>query len=261
MQFRVTAHPTDGVTAAVSIENPDQYVGSGIKLPAAFPAGEVDAGSAVNDVPNPFPDIVGKIAFDPRTGATHQHFEAGVLVRSFKTYDLHADTTYRATGTGGSLNAVLEPAKAVRIVAAAFLSSGGGRYLANTNLPDFIVNADSSITRVHTRSYILGAEIQGGARTLLWGYHSEVHADRALATDVDGSAIGFGVEGSTAANERIRETTAGVTHTFFRDPKIGGLQLMAQYSHVRRAPFAPPTGTPTEAVANMLYFTMRYILP
>ena len=36
MQFRMTTHPNETFTAAVSIENPDQYVGSGVRLPAGF---------------------------------------------------------------------------------------------------------------------------------------------------------------------------------------------------------------------------------
>jgi Carbonic anhydrase len=32
--------------------------------------------------------------------------------------------------------------------------------------------------------------------------------------------------------DRIVEATAGIAETFFRDPKIGGMQFMAQYSHV-----------------------------
>ena len=60
-------------------------------------------------------------------------------------------------------------------------------------------------------------------------YYSAAHADPAVTTDVDGSAIGFGVPGSTAANEQIAEATAGLIHDFFRDPKIGGIQFMAQH--------------------------------
>jgi hypothetical protein len=261
MQFRLTTHPSDIVTAAVSIENPDQYVGSGVKLPAAFPSGEVDAGSSVNDVPNPFPDIIGKVAFDPKTGRTHQHIEAALLVRSFKTYNLAADTTFKKTATGGEVNVALEPAPSVRLVAGGFWSSGGGRYLANTNLPDFIVNPDASLTLVSTRSYLIGTEIQAAPKTNLYAYYSQAHADRAVTSDVDGSAIGFGVAGSTTANERIDEATAGVTQTLFRDPKIGGIQFMVQYSHVRRTPFSVPVGTPADAAVNMLYMNVRYFLP
>jgi hypothetical protein len=261
MQFRLTTHPNDIVTAAVSIENPEQYVGSGVKLPAAFPSGEVDAGSSVNDVPNPFPDIIGKVAFDPKVGRTHQHIDAALLVRSFKTYNLSSDATFKNTATGGEVNVAIEPTPLVRLVATGFLSSGGGRYLANTNLPDFIVNPDASLTLVNTRSYLIGTEIQAHRNTGLYTYYSDVHADRAVTSDVDGSAIGFGVPGSTAANERIGELTAGVTQTFFSDPKIGGVQFMVQYSHVHRAPFQVPAGTPADATINMLYMNVRYFLP
>jgi hypothetical protein len=212
-------------------------------------------------VPNPFPDIVGKIAFDPRTGSRHQHIDAAVLVRSFKTYNLNTDASFTKTGTGAEVSAALEPVEPVRIVATAFFSSGGGRYISNTNLPDFIVNADASMTLVKTRSYIIGTEIQALAKAAVWGYYSEARADQAVTTDIDGNPIGFGVPGSTAANRKIAEATAGVTETFFRDPKIGGMQLMVQYSHVRRTPFPVPAGTPADAAVHMLYFNVRYLLP
>jgi hypothetical protein len=109
MQFRMTTHPNDKLSAAVSIENPDQYVGSGVVLPAGFPAGEVDTGASVNDVPNSFPDIIGKIAFDPKVGRTHQHIDAAVLVSRFKTYSLDTDTTFSKTAFGGELSAAVEP--------------------------------------------------------------------------------------------------------------------------------------------------------
>jgi hypothetical protein len=117
------------------------------------------------------------------------------------------------------------------------------------------------MTLVATRSAILGTEIQASSKTALYAYYNGAHADRAVTTDADGSAIGFGVPGSTAANERIAETTAGVTQTFFRDPKIGGMQFMVQYSHVRRTPFEAPAGTPADAAVNMLYLNVRYFLP
>jgi hypothetical protein len=260
-QFRVTAHPADAITAAMSIENPDQYVGGGVKLPAGFPGGEVDTGSSVYDVPNFFPDFIGKIAFDPKTDKTHQHFDGAILVRSFKTYNLATDTSFRKTGLGGAFTLALEPIAHVRAIATAFFSSGGGRYIANTNLPDFVVNADASMTLVSTRSYLLGTEIQAHPNTSLYVYYSEAHGEAAVSADVDGSAIGFGIPGSTTANERLLEGTAGVIHTLFRDPKAGSVQLMGQYSHVRRTPFSVSAGTPADASVNMLYLNVRYLFP
>ena len=261
MQFRMTTHHNENFSAALSIENPDQYVGSGVRLPAGFLAGQVDTGATVNDVPNPFPDIIGKVAFDTKGGHTHQHLDAAVLVRRFKTYSLDTDTTFGRTAIGGGLTAAVEPVSAVRLIANGFYSSGGGRYIANTNLPDLIVNPDASMNLVTTWSALVGTEIRAGSKTNLHAYYSAAHANRTVTSDVDGSEIGFGVQGSTAANERIAEATASVIYTFFRDPKAGGMQFIGQYSYVRRTPFSVPAGTPADASVNMIYLTMRYFLP
>ena len=117
------------------------------------------------------------------------------------------------------------------------------------------------MTLVTTWSSLIGTEIQAVSKTSLYGYYSAAHATRTVSTDVDGSTIGFGVPGSTAANERIVEATAGLIHTFFRDPKIGGIQFMGQYSYLRRTPFSVPAGTPADASVHMIYLNVRYFLP
>ncbi len=260
MQFRFTAHPSDTVAAAVSVENPDQYVGSAVVLPKGLPPGEVDTGSLTIDVPNAFPDVVAKVAFDPKAGPTHQHVDAGFVIRNFKTYDSASGAVHRAVAGGGQFTVAIEPVRWLRLVGAAFFSTGGGRYFAHTNLPDFVVNADASMTLVDTSSLLTGVEVPVTPRMQLWGYYSDVRTDREVSADVDGTPIGFGVPGSRAANQHISEATVGATHTFFRDPHAGAMQLMVQYSHLRRAPFAPPEG-PADASANLLYVNVRYVLP
>lgn len=260
-QFRFIAHASDVVTAGISIENPEQYVGSAVVLPAAFPGAEVDNGGVTVGTPNPYPDFIGKIAFDPKTGKTHQHIDAAILVRGYKTFNPATSSTFTETGTGGSVNAVIEPVRNFRIVATTFFSSGGGRYIANTNLPDFVVNADASLSLVKSRSYIVGPEIQAGGKTLLYGYYSMSQADANVAVDTTGKAIGFGIPASTAANHKLNEATVGIIQTFFRDPKIGGMQLMVQYSNVERTPFSVPAGTSSSAKVNMVYVNVRYLLP
>jgi hypothetical protein len=259
-QFRFIAHASDVVTAGVSLENPEQYVGSAVVLPAAFPAFEVDNGGVTTTVPNPYPDIIGKIAFDPKTGSTHQHIDAAVLVRGFKTYNPTSDQSFTETGTGGEIGVNVEPVKNLHLLGTGFFSRGGGRYIANTNGPDFIVNADGSMSLVRSKSAIGGAELTI-SKTLVYGYYSWAKFDQNVTTDVNGKPIGYGIPGSTAANDTLNETTVGLTQTFFRDPKIGGMQFMAQYSYVKRTPFSVPAGTPTNAKTNMVYVNVRYILP
>ena len=163
--FRFIAHASSTVTAGLGIENPEQYVGSAVVLPAAFPAAEVDTGAsnlgASSPVPNVMPDIIGKIAFDPKTGKLHQHIDAAFLVRGYKTYNPTTDTAFSSTATGGSFNVVLEPVKNFRLVGTSFFSNGGGRYIANANLPDFIVNPDGSMSLVKSWSFIVGAGDSG----------------------------------------------------------------------------------------------------
>jgi hypothetical protein len=259
-QFRFIAHPRDDVAAGVALENPEQFTGSAVVLPKAFPAFEVDTGSATTTTPNRHPDLIGKVAWDPKTGKTRQHVEGAILFRGFKTYDPAADRTFSKSGVGGALAASLEPMANVRLIVTSFFSNGGGRYLGNLNGPDMIVNADGSMTLVESGSVIGGAEVTAG-RTLLYAYYSHAHFEQRLTTDVDGATIGFGVPGSTAANHTLSEATAGVTETLFRDPKIGGLQLMLQYSHVDRHPFSVPAGTPANASVHLVYVNVRYILP
>jgi hypothetical protein len=248
------------VAAGLSLENPEQYTGSVVTMPAAFTATEVDNGSNSN-TPNLYPDIIAKIAFDPQTGGTHQHIEFGGLVRGFKTFDVPTSTTHTATGKGGSVVVNVEPIKNLHLIGTGFFSTGGGRYIANTNLPDFIVNSDSSMTLVKSRSFIGGIEEQATSKTLVYLYYSEARADAATTTDTNAKTIGFGVAAQNGANQKIQEGTFGITQIFFRDPKIGGMQVMIQYSYVKRTPFSVAANAPTFAKANMVFVNIRYILP
>ena len=271
-QFRFVAHASDVVTAGVSIENPEQYTGSAVALPAlltgtAANLAEINTGSGGSAVgsssptPNQYPDVIGKIAFDPKIGSTHQHIDAAVLVSSFKTFNPATSANNTATGTGESVNLVLEPVRNFHLVATNFFSNGGGRYIANTNIPDFIVNPDFSLSLVKSWSGIYGAEIQA-AKSLLYGYYSLAQVTQNVGVDANGTTpIGYGVANSQTANHKIQESTVGITQTFFRDPKIGGMQLMVQFSHLQRTPFSVPAGTPSDAKLNMVYVNVRYVLP
>src|SRR5262249_55882630 len=142
-----------------------------------------------------------------------------------------------------------------------FFSSGGGRYIANTNLPDFVVLADQSLSKVKTWSGIYGAEATVH-NSLVYGDYSLAHADENIAFDTNGTTrIRFGVPNTQPPNHKLTEGTVGLTQTFFRDPKIGGMQLMLQFSRVERTPFSVPVGTPSSAKTNMLYLNVRYLLP
>ncbi len=258
-QFRFIYHATSTIAAGVSLENPQQYVGSGVALPAAFDASQVDV-SGNTSTPNPYPDVIGKVAFDPVTGRTHQHFDLAGLVRGFKTYNNSTHASSAATGTGVAGTANVEPVKNLHLIATGFVSSGGGRYIFGLG-PDLIVRSDSSLELVGAKSFIGGVEALATPKTLLFGYFGYAHFDQVLATDTNGSPIGYGIPGSTSANRIIEESTVGVNQTLFKESRYGALQLIAQYSYVTRNPWSVPAGAPTQAKAHMFYFDVRYVLP
>src|SRR6202011_5416729 len=104
------------------------------------------------------------------------------------------------TGSGESWNPVIEPVKGFRLIATNFFSKGGGRMIANTGTPDFIVNPDFSMSLVKSWSGIYGAEITA-KNTLLYGYYSVDRINQNVTLDADGKTpIGYGIAGSQAAN-------------------------------------------------------------
>jgi hypothetical protein len=257
-QFRFVAHPSKTFAAGFSIENPQPFVGSAVVLPDSFPAVEVDTGSNTG-APSPYPDVIGKVAFDPLIGQTHQHFEAAVVVRGFRTYSPDTNATFWATGSGVSFGAVIEPVKNVQLIGTTFLSSGGGRYMIG-QAPDFMVNADGSPATIGANSAMGGVEAQVRPATMLFGYYGTVRIDQKVAQD-DGTPIGYGIPGSTSANRAIDETTVGVNHAVVREAGHGALHLIVQYSYVKRTPWSVPDGTPLNTHAHMVYVAVRYVLP
>ena len=258
-QFRFVAHPSKTIAAAVSIENPQPFIGPAVVLPDSFPAVEVDTGSTPG-APSPYPDIVGKIAFDPQTGKTKQHIEGAVLLRRFRTFSPASDRTFSASADGFSVTGVFELVKGLHVIGTTLISDGGGRYMIG-QAPDFMVDADGSIRTIGSTSGMVGVEAQVRPPTMIFGYYGTVRVDRETSTDTDGSPIGYGTPGATGANKSIEETTVGANHAFFRNPNHGSMQLILQYSYVTRTPWSVPEGTPSNAHAHMVFVAARYVIP
>src|SRR5262249_36663999 len=82
-QFRVVYHANDTMSLGVSLEASEQYGGGSagageITLPAALAgsySSQLNTGDSTFGVPNLHPDIIAKVAFDPRVGGRQLHFE------------------------------------------------------------------------------------------------------------------------------------------------------------------------------------------
>lgn len=266
LQFRFVYHASPAVTAALSLENPQQFVGAGVTLPPLLTAmsNEVD-NNGNTATPNVFPDVIGKLAFDPHVGGKHMHIEFAGLLSTFKTYNPVTNTKATAEGGGGSFNFNLELFKNFHLVESSYYSSGGGRYIIGL-APDFIIRSDGSPSLVQADSGIGGFEWQATPKTMFYGYYGGAYIGRniALALNSKGTyaPVGYGYTGSSSSNNRaIQEGTFGIIQTFWKNAHYGALQLITQYSYLTRAPWYVAPGSPKNANLSEAYADIRYVLP
>lgn len=266
LQFRFVYHATPNITAGLSLENPQQYVGGAVVLPTGFNSNQVDTGSNTA-TPNLHPDIIGKLAFDGHAGGKLMHVELAGLLSTFKIFNPTANATTSVTGGGGSLNANLELFKNFHLIATSFYSDGGGRYIFGLG-PNFIVRPDNTLSLVHADSGIGGFEYQITPKTMYYGYYGSAYFDRNYsiipAATLGGAPtyVGFGFPGSpSSANKSVQEATFGIIRTFWKNERYGALQLITQYSYLTRSPWNVAPGNPKNANLSQVYTDIRYVLP
>jgi hypothetical protein len=279
-QFRFIAHPNENFAFGVSLENPQQYIGGGGGGAAAVPpanmsaisAQQFPAGGATNTVPNLFPDIIMKAAYDGHAGDKTEHVEVAGLVSGFKTYvptgtPFALPGSHTAVGYGVSLNLNLELVKNFRIVSNNFFSDGGGRYVFGAG-PDFVVRPDGSISPVHTSSTVDGFEAQVRPNTLLAAYYGGVYIGKNVVFDNSAAGstlarpvyVGYGYPGSTSYRDG-QEITFDWVQTLWKNKNYGALSLINQYSYLMKEPWVIPTAGPRQAHSNIFYVDLRYTLP
>jgi hypothetical protein len=275
--MRVLYHAGDKVTFGFSAENPDQYVGgsaggSGITLPAAFTglaSTQLDnapnistsgQGSTVLAVPTVAPDFIAKVAFDP---SSRFHLEVGGIERTFKilnTTNLALGQTNTKGGGGILVGLNGEIFKGFRLISTNFWSDGGGRYLFG-QAPDLIVNANGTMSLIHSGGTVDGFEARVG-KFLLYGYYGGIYIGRDVAIDATGKPVGYGFTGSAnSQNRAIQEITFGFNQTIWANPRYGAMNLMGQYEWLNRDPWYVAVGAPKATHDNTIYINLRYTLP
>ena len=268
-QFRVIYHANRTVTFAVSLEADDQYGGGSagageITLPAALMssyAPQIDFGDTAYTAPNLHPDVIAKIAFDPKLGHRNLHFEVAGLVSGFRFLNPLDHSKDRITGSGVLVGLNYEVHKNFRLIANGFYSNGGGRYIFGL-APNFIINANGKPSLIRSASTVTGFEYQLNDKNFLDAYYGGAYVYRRSDIDADGSFIGYGYPGSPLNHNRsLQQLTLGYTRTFWSDPNYGGIQLLGQYSHVVRHPWSVPPGQLSGTHVNYLYLSFRYVLP
>jgi uncharacterized coiled-coil protein SlyX len=275
-QFRVAYHPNEHWHMALSVEDPQQYVGGSsgaptITYPAAYSANtgitnQFNSGANSYSVPNVAPDFIFKGAYDAKPKGLLQHVEVVGLLRNFKYYNPTLNNSqgkdFTATGGGGSVNGNFEIFKNFHLIANTFFSDGGGRYVFGM-APDLIVRPDGNMSLIHTYSTVDGFETNLTKNLLLYSYYGGTYVGKNVAIDTNGKQVGYGSTGSTngSQNRSLQEFTIGLTPTLWKSPQYGALQLITQYSYVWRNPWYLTTGSPKDAKTNMVFIDLRYTIP
>lgn len=258
-QLRVIDHINRNWTLGVSLENPNQYIGSNVVLPNSAYASQFDTGSNTG-ASNPRPDIIAKLAYDGHWAGHRVHGEIAGLISGFHDSVPGTLATNSATGAGGELDGNIELLPHLDLVVNSFFSDGGGRYIFGLG-PDLIVRPDGQISPVHSASTLDGFEYQFQRRWMVYGYYGAAYYGSNYVAG-PGGPVGFGFPGSSGTSNRaIQEGTIGVIHTFWKQPRYGALQLITQYSYLTRAPWWIAPGAPRNASLNMIYADLRYVLP
>jgi hypothetical protein len=261
-QVRLTWRPSGKANWAVSVENPEQQLGSGVVTLPQCCSADIDAqyntGADELRAPNLMPDFSTRVTYSPLPAV---HLDAGGVLRVFRHTVAPYDKDFKATGGGVSGNVRVNPTRSTKIFGQLAVGSGLGRYIGGL-VPDAAFGSDGSISLIDTTSWVGGVEQSVTARVSVAGYYSGVNADSNYSTDRDGRAIGFGYPGSASNNNRtIRELTATGAYQIVRTPDRGSAQFNAQVSWLKREPLSTPQNGLSSAKAFLFLAQIRYNLP
>jgi hypothetical protein len=279
-QFRAVYHPTDSWALGFSVENPDQWTGTGVTFPACFAGtgttctnsqeNQVDTGAATT-TPASWPDFIAKIARDQNVGGKNWHFEVAGLLTTNKLYTPTsvsgvAATTDSRTGGGVSANMDLQLTQKFHLIANSFWSDGGGRYLYITG-PNLVVEQNPTTlsfvpSLVHAGSGLGGFEWQLTHKFQWFSYYGGNYFSKNFSIDpTTGKDVGYGYPGSSnSQNREFQEISTGFVQNLWQNENYGALQIINQVSYVTRSPWVAGTG-PANAHTAMVYLDLRYVIP
>jgi hypothetical protein len=149
--------------------------------------------------------------------------------------------------------------KGFRLITTNFWNDGDGRYLFG-QAPDMVINANGTMSLLHSGGTVDGFESRIGSKLLLFAYYGGIYIGRDVVIDANGKPVGYGYTGSSnSQNRAIQEGTFGFNQTMWADPRYGAINLIGQYEYLTREPWY--VTNPNQAHDNTVYVDLRYTLP
>jgi hypothetical protein len=266
-QIRLVKEFSPMVSAGISFDSPQALIFPGPNKPLATPVYNNPGGSlyaptnnySIDDVP----DIVAKVAFDPKFG----HYELYWLGREFR--DRVSQQNHTESGGGFGAGMILPFSKSFDFQVSGLEGDGIGRY-GSAQLPDVTVKPDGTLAAITASQVLVGINWRPTSKWTFYSYYGKEQADaEAYSAVVNGATLGFGygsplydnsgclTEGSAvcAANTRsIEQATIGAWLKYYQGT-LGNLQFGFQLSHTKREIFPGVGGDPnTDINIGMLSF-------
>lgn len=292
-QMRLTKDFDDHqIWVAVSAENPQTTLGatkvaSGVTVsnPSSAGLGALTQAptsqyySGTNYSLNQYPDVVGKIAFEPKIANHTLHVEAFGIGRNL--YDRVAYAAGNAVGAAaGSTNAStwtggygggatfdLVP-RLLDVQASGMAGNGIGRY-GSAQLPDAALQPNGTLVGLPETMYMAGATLHPMPQLdvyLFGGEEQQTSKTYQIGTTIYGNGngavanlSGCAIEGGSCSPETkaISQITGGFWDRLYQG-SFGRVQFGIQYSYTQRQAFADANGLGPKATENMLFTSFRY---
>lgn len=286
--FRAEVAVAPSFTVAASAEN-SQFQFAATNAPSNFFFGNAGAASGLNNptanyTNQPAPDVIVKVAFDPKVG----HYELGGIARVFR--DRHYPVSTSGAGAqsetklGGGViaNARFPISTRVDMGLHVLAGDGTGRYGASL-LPDITVKPNGTLALLRNAQSLLSLQYKATKSVDLFAYLGNEYVQRTYYRDGAGTLVGYAppsasntgcqteppVTGSSGyvpgtspclgATRSLTQFTAGWIYRAYSGP-MGRLQYGAAYSYLHRAAWVGIGGAPT-ASNNFVYTSVRYYLP
>jgi hypothetical protein len=289
---RVAKILADGhATAAFSVENPAILVGGtvpGNVITGGPGTGQMTNGggtcttnvagttctvAASNFTTNLAPDLVAKVAFDPRFA----HIEVKAVGRFFRDRVIGVDNNMELGGGVGAGIIVPVLNKKVSLIADAMFGRGIGRYSVGGNQAsaDIAIFSDGSIHPLQELHGIGGVEVHVTPNLDWYVYGGEDYIGRDF--DATSATIGYGnplksvgvcvapdtgfnaTSACTANTKSLIQGTTGFWYNIYKGG-YGTLRYGSQYSWTYKTTWAGVGGAPKTS-DNMVLTSFRYIIP
>jgi hypothetical protein len=227
---------------------------------------------------NASPDVVGKLAFEPKLAGHQMHLEVLGLYRSFTDRVYNGTTWANVTTSGGGIGAGFTAQvwpKIIDFQISGLYGQGIGRY-GTSQLPDTYVSPNGALQGIKESQILAGLIFHPKPNWDVYGYAggeteyanntlSNTGGHGGFANVLNTSQVNsqgcFSITSTASCTEPTRyveQATIGFWDRVYQGP-FGRFQVGAQYSYTERAGFndALNHGSP-KANENMFYTSIRY---